>query len=61
MTYDARLAEFKELVKKIEYIKYTLNGLIYWDKITYMPKDGIGYRSQVMSFSGRRAVQTLCR
>ncbi|MFQ9893407.1 MAG: carboxypeptidase M32 [Emergencia sp.] len=50
MTYDARLAEFKELVKKIEYIKYTLNGLIYWDKITYMPKDGIGYRSQVMSF-----------
>lgn len=50
MQYDEKLTEFKELIKKIEYIKYTLNSLIYWDKITYMPKEAIGYRSQVMSF-----------
>lgn len=50
MTYEANLREFKELISKIEYIKYTMNSLIYWDKITYMPKDGIEYRSKVMSF-----------
>ena len=35
-SYDARLAAFKELIKKIEYLKYTLNSLVYWDKITYL-------------------------
>ena len=42
-SYDARLAAFKELIKKIEYLKYTLNSLVYWDKITYMPPKGIEY------------------
>ena len=49
-SYDARLAAFKELIKKIEYLKYTLNSLVYWDKITYMPPKGIEYRTSVMSF-----------
>lgn len=48
--YSAMLEEFRELAKSIEYYKYTLNSLIYWDKITYMPKKGIEFRSQVMSF-----------
>lgn len=50
MSYETRLEEFRELISRIEYLKYTLNSLIYWDKITYMPPDGIEYRSRVMSF-----------
>lgn len=50
MTYDTRLAEFKELISRIEYLKYTQNSLVYWDKITYMPPEGIEYRSKVMAF-----------
>lgn len=50
MSYESRLKEFKELISQIEYLKYTLNSLIYWDKITNMPKGGIEYRSRVMSF-----------
>ncbi len=50
MTYDTRLAEFKELISRIEYLRYTQNSLIYWDKITHMPQDGIEYRSKVMGF-----------
>lgn len=33
--YDTRLREFKEMISEVEYLKYTLNSLIYWDKITY--------------------------
>lgn len=50
MDYTMMLARFRDLASKIEYCKYTLNGVIYWDKVTYMPKNGIGYRSEVMSF-----------
>lgn len=35
--YYSRLAEFKELISNIEYLSYTQNSLIYWDKLTYMP------------------------
>ena len=49
-TYDNRLREFKEMISEVEYLKYTLNSLIYWDKITYMPEDGIEYRTKVMSY-----------
>ena len=41
MSYETRLEEFRDLIRRIEYLKYTLNSLIYWDKITYMPPDGI--------------------
>ena len=50
MSYQSQLAELKSIIEKIEYYKYTTNSLIYWDKITYMPKNAIGYRSKVMSF-----------
>lgn len=50
MSYETRLEQFKELIRKIEYYKYTQNSLIYWDKITNMPPAGIKYRSKVMSF-----------
>ena len=59
MNYEANLREFKELISKIEYIKYTMNSLVYWDKITYMPKDGIEYRSKVMSFMASEQYQLL--
>ncbi len=48
--YEARLADFKDLISKIEYLKCTLNSLVYWDKLTYMPSEGIEYRTKVMSF-----------
>ena len=50
MSYQSQLTELKSIIEKIEYYKYTTNSLIYWDKITYMPKNAIGYRSKVMSF-----------
>ena len=50
MTYEEKLSELKELISKIEYLKYTMNSLIYWDKITYMPPEGIAYRSKVMAY-----------
>lgn len=49
-TYDARLSELKDIIKKTEYLKYTVNSLLYWDKLTYMPPDGIDYRINVVSF-----------
>lgn len=47
-----KLNELHTLLREIEYIKYTLNGLLYWDKITKMPKGGIYYRSEVMAHFG---------
>ncbi len=50
MTYQSQLTELREMIEKIEYYKYTTDALIYWDKITYMPRNAIEYRSKVMSF-----------
>ncbi|MCI8281085.1 MAG: carboxypeptidase M32 [Lachnospiraceae bacterium] len=50
MTYESRLEELKQSIRKAEYLKYTMNSLVYWDKITYMPPEGIEYRSKVMAF-----------
>ena len=41
MSYQSQLAALKSIIEKIEYYKYTTNSLIYWDKITYMPKNAI--------------------
>lgn len=45
-----KLNELHKLLRDIEYIKYTLNGVVYWDKITNMPRGGIDYRSEVMGY-----------
>ena len=50
MIYQTKLEEFKRLVSEIEMLDNTRNSLIYWDKITNMPLDGIEYRSQVMAY-----------
>ena len=50
MTYQSQLTELRGMIEKIEYYKYTTDALIYWDKITYMPRNAIEYRSKVMSF-----------
>lgn len=50
MIYQAKLEDFKRLISKIEMLDNTRNSLIYWDKITNMPADGIEYRSQVMAY-----------
>jgi len=50
MNIDLCLKQIKEHVKKIEYLRYTNNGLLYWDKITQMPTKGNEYRSEVMAY-----------
>lgn len=50
--YEANRRELFSRMEKAEYLKYTLNSLLYWDKITYMPPGGIEYRSRVMGFMG---------
>lgn len=47
---EEKLEKIKEHVRKIEYLRYTNNSLLYWDKISKMPPKGIGFRSEVMSF-----------
>lgn len=48
--YYNKLAEFKRLISRIEYLSYTQNSLIYWDKLTYMPPGAISYRAKVLAF-----------
>lgn len=59
MSYETRLAEFKEMIRKTEYLKYTLNSLIYWDKLTHMPPKGLEYRSAVMGFLADQQYQLM--
>lgn len=47
---EKKLLKIKEHIKKIEYLRFTNNNLLYWDKISKMPKKGINFRSEVMSF-----------
>lgn len=51
-TYEENRKELTECIQKAEYLKYTLNSLLYWDKITHMPAGGIQYRSEVMGYFG---------
>ena len=46
-----KLEQLRRLIREIEYLKYTLNSTLYWDKMTYMPEKGLTYRSEVMSVS----------
>ncbi|WP_209345133.1 carboxypeptidase M32 [Flavonifractor sp. AGMB03687] len=47
-----KLEQLRARIREIEYLKYTLNSTLYWDKSTYMPEKGLSYRSEVMSFLG---------
>lgn len=47
---ERKLQKIKEHIKKIEYLRFTNNNLLYWDKISQMPKKGIDFRSEVMSY-----------
>ena len=49
-----KLEQLRRLIREIEYLKYTLNSTLYWDKMTYMPEKGLTYRSEV-SGSARRS------
>lgn len=57
--YAEAKRELKKLIQKMEYLKYTSNSLLYWDKITHMPPGGIAYRSQVMGFLGEELYRLL--
>lgn len=48
--YEKKQEALKIELKEIEYLKYTLNTLLYWDKLIYMPKGAIGYRSEIIQF-----------
>lgn len=47
---EKKLKKIKEHIKKIEYLRFTNNNLLYWDKVSKMPKKGIDFRSEVMAF-----------
>lgn len=48
--YEKKQEALRSELKEIEYLKYTLNTLLYWDKLIYMPKGAIGYRSEMVQF-----------
>lgn len=48
--YEKKQEALKIELKEIEYLKYTLNTLLYWDKLIYMPKGAIGYRTEIIQF-----------
>ena len=48
--YEKKQEALKIELKEIEYLKYTLNTLLYWDKLIYKPKGAIGYRSEIIQF-----------
>lgn len=50
--YFIKLGQLKEKVERVECMKYTLNSIVYWDKITHMPSKGIHYRSKIMGVLG---------
>lgn len=47
---EEKIEKIKEHVRKIEYLRYTNNNLLYWDKISKMPPKGIDFRIEVMSY-----------
>ena len=55
-----KLEQLRRLIREIEYLKYTLNSTLYWDKMTYMPEKGLTYRSEVMSFLGAQLYERSC-
>lgn len=48
MEYQQRLHEFQELIKEIEFLKYTLNTVLYWDKLQSLPKGATDYHNGAM-------------
>lgn len=42
--------KFQEILEELEYIKYTLNGLMVWDNLINLPEDGFEYRKKVMNY-----------
>jgi len=46
---ETRLEEFKEYLRKIEYLN-AASGLLYWDMRVGMPKKGIPYRGKMLSY-----------
>lgn len=45
-----KLDTLRSYIRKIEYLRYTNNALLYWDRLTNMPRKGLAFRSEVMSF-----------
>ena len=41
-----KLEQLRRLIREIEYLKYTLNSTLYWDKMTYMPENGLTNRTE---------------
>ncbi len=44
-----KIQELKEYIKKTEYLASSI-ALIHWDSAVYMPKDAIGYRSEMLGY-----------
>lgn len=42
------MKEINKILKKIEILKITMDNLLYWDKVTYMPSGGNNFRNEVI-------------
>lgn len=42
--------KFQEILSELEYIKYTLNGLMVWDNLINLPEGAFEYRKKVMNY-----------
>lgn len=56
--YEKTFEEFKNYLKKIEYLNST-EAVLYWDMRTVIPKQGVPYRGEVMSYIGEQKYKLL--
>lgn len=42
--------KFQDILRELEYIKYTLNGLMIWDNLKNLPEEALEYRKKVMDY-----------
>lgn len=56
--YEKTFEEFKNYLKKIEYLNST-EAVLYWDMRTTIPKQGVPYRGEVLSYIGEQKYNLL--
>ncbi|WP_291259775.1 hypothetical protein [Fusobacterium sp.] len=57
---EKRESKFQEILKELEYIKYTLNGLMTWDNLINLPNGAIEYRKRVMNYFVQDYYKKIC-
>lgn len=60
MEAEKRESKFQKILKELEYIKYTLNGLMTWDNLINLPNGAIEYRKKVMNYFVQDYYKKIC-